>query len=74
MPTAAIDTMIKMVESLPEPTQNQVVEHLREYLADLMDEYQWDMSFKMTENQLKKAAKRARQEIALGKANPLVFD
>jgi hypothetical protein len=74
MTTAAIDTMIKMVESLPEPTQNQVVEHLREYLADLMDEYQWDMSFKMTENQLKKAAKRARQEIALGKANPLEFD
>jgi hypothetical protein len=39
MSSTAIVTVTKM-ESLPEPTQEQVVEHLREYLEDLQDELQ----------------------------------
>jgi hypothetical protein len=73
MSSIAIDTVIKMIESLPEPTQDQVVEHLREYLADLQDEYQWDMAFKKTQPQLTAAAQRAKQEIAAGQAKSLDY-
>ncbi len=38
MSTATIDTAIKMLETLPLPTQERAVEHLREYIEDLKDE------------------------------------
>jgi hypothetical protein len=71
MATFAVETVIKMIESLPEPTQDRVVEHLREYLADLQDDAQWDMTFEKTQAQLSAAARRAKQEIAAGVAEPL---
>ena len=63
--------MIKMMESLPERVQDQVVEHLREYLEDLRDELQWDRAFQNTQGQLVAAARRAKQEKAQGQARPL---
>ncbi|NDJ15976.1 hypothetical protein [Myxacorys almedinensis] len=74
MSTAAIATLIKMVESLPESTQEQVVAHLREYVADLHDELRWQETFERTQPQLSAAAQRARQEIAEGKAQPMNYD
>lgn len=71
MSSPAITTMVKMLESLPESLQDQVVHHLREYLEDLQDERQWDTSFKKTQRQLVAAARRAKQEIAAGQAEPL---
>ena len=71
MSSTAIATVIKMMESLPETAQDQVVEHLREYIEDLQDELQWDISFKKIQPQLIVAAQRARQEIAEGRAKPL---
>ncbi|NMG08735.1 hypothetical protein [Brasilonema sp. UFV-L1] len=74
MSSAAIATVIKMMESLPEAVQDQVVEHLREYLEDLRDELQWDISFQRTQQQLVAAAQKAKQEIAEGKAKPLDYN
>ena len=71
MSSPAITTMIKMMESLPEHVQDQVVEHLREYLEDLRDELRWDRAFKDTQTQLTAAARRAKQEKAQGQARPL---
>ena len=71
MASTAIVTVTKMLESLPEAVQDQVLEHLREYLADWQDESVWDECFKRTQAQLAQAARRARQEIAEGKAQPL---
>ena len=64
MPSPAIETMIKMMESLPENVQTQVVEHLREYLEDLADEMCWDETFQKTQPGLVATARRAKQEIA----------
>ncbi len=66
MTSTAIATMIKMIETLPETTQNQVMERLRDYVAEIQDEIRWDISFKKTQKQLIAAARRARQEIAAG--------
>ncbi len=74
MSSTTIATVIKMLESLPEPTQNQVVEHLREYLQDLQDEIEWDNQFKKTQKQLVAVAQRAKKEIAQGRAKPIDDD
>ena len=74
MSSATIATVVTMLEALPEPMQDQVAEHLREYLADMQDELVWDFQFKRTQPQLIAAARRARQQIAEGKAQPLNYD
>ena len=74
MASNAITTITQMMETLPEPQQNQVVEHLREYIAELQDELRWEASFNKTQDQLIAAARRAKQEIAEGKAEPMDLD
>ncbi|RKU08687.1 hypothetical protein C6501_16230 [Candidatus Poribacteria bacterium] len=74
MASNAITTIIKMMETLPEPIQNQIVEHLREYITELEDELHWETSFNNTQDQLTAAARRAKQEIAEGKAEPMDLD
>lgn len=71
MDTAAATTMMKMLESVPEPLQEDVVEHMRDYIEDIRDEAKWKDSFSRTGNKLIAAARQARQEIADGKASPL---
>ena len=66
-----IDAAIEMMQSLPETLQQQVAEYLKEYIAELKDELQWDESFKKTQPQLVAAAQRAKQEIAEGKAQEM---
>ena len=74
MSTATVATVIKMLEVLPDATQDQVVAHLREYLADLQSEAQWDQTFRRTSDQLAMTARQARQARAAGLATPLDFD
>ncbi len=64
-------TILKMLETLPEPIQDRVVEHLREYIKDLRDEASWNESFSRTEGNLAAAARQARKEVAEGRATPL---
>ena len=74
MASNAITTITQMIETLPESLQDQVVEHLREYIAELQDELRWEASFNRTQDQLIAAARRAKQEIAEGKAEPMDLD
>ncbi|MCI0511779.1 hypothetical protein L0128_01035 [candidate division KSB1 bacterium] len=74
MTSTAIATVTTMSESLPEATQDQVIEHLREYLTELQDELQWDSLFRRTQPQLIAAARRAKQEIAKGQAQLLDYE
>ncbi len=59
------------MKSSLEILQNQIVECLREYIAELEDELHWETSFNNTQDQLIAAARRAKQEIAEGKAEPM---
>ena len=74
MESAKIVTVAKMLETLPESMQNQVVDHLREYIAEMQDDAQWDISFKETHQQLAAFARKAKQEIKSGKAKLMVLD
>jgi hypothetical protein len=62
MPSATIATVMKMLESLPEAEQEQVVEHLREWIADLQDDLEWDAAFEATQDKLAAAAQSALRE------------
>lgn len=74
MSSEAIATVIKMMESLPESAQYQVVEYLRDYLAEMQDEAEWENAFKKPQSRLVAAAQQAKQQIAEGKARPLNYD
>ena len=71
MSTATTETMIKMVENIPDVFHDRVLEHMREYIDSLCEEVQWNDSFSNTQNKLIAAAKQARKEIAEGKSTPL---
>jgi hypothetical protein len=74
MSSPAITTIVKMVESLPDNLQEQVADHVRDYIAGLADEQIWDMSFNRTPNNLIAATQQAKQEIAAGLAVPIDCD
>lgn len=71
MSSGAIETVTRMLESLPESAQDRVVEHLREHIETLADELRWNESFEKTQSQLTEAARRAREEIASGHGRPM---
>jgi DNA phosphorothioation-dependent restriction protein DptG len=74
MVTPAVNTIIKMIEQLPEADQEKVAQHLREYLADLEDEEKWDEAFAKSQDKLVHAAREACKQISEGKSVPMDFD
>ena len=74
MVTPAVNTIIKMIEQLPESDQDRVAEHLREYLAELEDDGKWDEAFAKSQDKLVYAAREARKQLAEGKSEPMDFD
>lgn len=74
MPVETITTITKMIESLPDNQQEKVVEHLREYIADLEDEIRWDIKFRNTQSELSRVAKKVRKEILEGKMEELDYE
>ncbi|MBI5933068.1 MAG: hypothetical protein HY867_05125 [Chloroflexi bacterium] len=73
MVSPAFTTILKMIEDLPEVRQNQLADHLREYLADLEDEERWDQAFARTQDKLAYRAREAERQIAEGKSEPMDF-
>jgi len=74
MSSETIATVTKIMESLPDSLQQQVVEHLREYIATLQEEKEWDNLVNKTQNKLIDFAKKAKQEIAEGKAKLMEYE
>lgn len=72
--TPAISTITRMLEELPEETQDRVVDRLREYIEELQDEILWDKQFASTQPALIAAAQQARKERNAGLAKPLNLD
>ena len=63
-----------MLESLPDHLQEQIVEHVREFIAALEDEAQWESSFKQTRTRLVAAARQAKREVAEGQSVPMDYE
>lgn len=71
MPSTASTTITKMLETLPPEAQDRVLEHLRDYIEDIREEFRWSESFSKSQSKLVAAARQARNEIAEGKATTL---
>jgi hypothetical protein len=71
IPTSAGITLMKMIESLPEPMQERALEHMQQYIEDIRDELKWSESFGNSQSKLIAAARQAREEILQGKATPM---
>lgn len=74
MASAASMTIAKMLETLPEPLQEEFVEHAREYIEERRDEVRWTEAFGRTQGKPAEAARQARHQIAAGKARPLSLE
>ena len=71
--TKAIETAVKLLESLPEITQESLVEELRRLALDSQAEAQWDAA--LANNQgLKAAAQKARADITEGQAKDMDYE
>lgn len=70
----ATETAAKMIESLPEAVQERVVDELRALVEDARDEAKWDDLIEKKKHGLIAAARKARNEIAAGKATDMDFD
>jgi len=70
----ATETAVKMIESLPESAQEKVVEELRALVEDVREEAKWDDLFERKKKGLVVGARKAREEIAAGKATDMDFD
>jgi hypothetical protein len=68
------ETAIKLLECLPEEAQVQVLEALRQLVAEANDDAQWDKLFGQSQNILAAAARNARAEVTAGNAAPMDFD
>lgn len=61
----------EMLAPLPEHRQQQVIEHLREYLAEIQSEERWEQLDQDYAPKLEKMAQRAKQQISEGIARPM---
>lgn len=74
MSSENIITVTKLMESLPDQLQQQVINHLREYIDVLQEEKEWDHLVAKTQPKLIDFAKKAKQEITHGKAELMDYD
>lgn len=74
MSSTAVNALVKKLESLPIEIQEQVAEHLREYIEDLEDEFKWNESFGRTQLKLVAAAQQAKREIVQGRATTMDYE
>ena len=68
------ETALKLLERLPEEAQVQVLEALRQLVAEANADAQWDELFGRSQNLLAAAARNARGAVTAGSATPMDFD
>lgn len=74
MSSETIITVTKLMESLPDSLQQQVIDHLREYIDTLQEEKEWDDLVDKTQTKLINFARKAKQEISQGKAKLMDYE
>jgi hypothetical protein len=67
------ETVVKMLESLPETAREIVLDRLRDMIEEMRDDAEWNELFNRKKEGLVTAARKAREEIAKGKSEPMDF-
>jgi len=63
-----------MREPITKDVKHNIVERLKNFFQDFYDKLRWDYLFKKKEKKLVEVAKKARQEIAEGKAKVMDYN
>ncbi len=74
MQSPTLVTITKMIETLPEDKQEQVLIHLYEYLTELYDDIKWDNLFKSSQKELSEIARQIRKEIVEERLEDFDYD
>ena len=74
MQETTVATVVKMLDTLPPELQERTVEHLREYIQDLLDEQRWEQAFAETQAALQAKGKQVKEAIAAGQSEPLDWE
>jgi len=74
MKCTTLNTINKMLESLPENKQEQVLNHLYNYITELQDEIKWDLLFKKSEKGISRIAREVKEEIKKGNIEDFDYD
>jgi len=74
MKCTTLNTINKMLESLPENKQEQVLNHLYNYITELQDEIKWDLLFKKSEKEISRIAREVKEEIKKGNIEDFDYD
>ncbi|GAB6163487.1 hypothetical protein JCM12298_26470 [Desulfothermus naphthae] len=74
MKGTTLNTINKMLESLPENKQEQVLNHLYNYITELQDEIKWDLLFKKSEKEISRIAREVKEEIKKGNIEDFDYD
>ena len=69
----ATETAVKLLESLPEETQERLIETLRQLVQEAQDETKWKQLFTDREG-LIAAARKARADVEASKATEMDYD
>ena len=71
--STATETAIKLLESLPEETQETLIEALRQLVQEAQDETKWNQLFKNRDG-LIAAVRKARVDVAASKATEMDYE
>ena len=74
MKCTTLNTINRMLESLPEDKQEQVLNHLYDYITELQDEIKWDLLFKSSEKEISLIAKEIKEKIKKGSIEDFNYD
>ena len=61
MASTTTEAMVKMVETLPPELHERVLEHMREFIEDILEDAKWSESFAKSQDRLAAAASQAKK-------------
>lgn len=70
MSTATKETLITMLDTLPDPMQDVLLEKMREIIADMKDDAEWNRFFTEKKDIISAATKKAIEQHRKGQTKP----
>ena len=67
------ETIVKMIEALPEHIQKKLLDDFTPLISEAMDEAKWETQFERENNTLRKIAGQVKEQISGGQASPMDF-
>lgn len=67
------ETIIKMMETLPERVQDRILDDIKHIIAEALDDLEWDGQFEKHRKGLVTMARKVKKQMAKGMAEPMDY-